>query len=362
MPVRERPGDSTGTHDPPLDTSPMIKLSDVAEAAGVSAATVSRVVNEPEMVRVETRARVEEAIRRLGYRPSRVARRLRVKCGRSTLLGLVIPDLQNPFFADLARGVEDAAQLQGYTVLIGNADEDPAKELRYLQVMGAESVDGVILPPAGLRSPGVEELLRAGIPVVCVDRRLASPRVDVALIDNVQGAYAATAHLIAQGHRRVGFIRGTPDLSTSRERLQGYRDALADHEIEFDPGLALAGDSRQPSGKRLTADLIGQSPPPTALLVGNSMMTLGALEAIREAGLRLPDDLALIGYDDMPWALALDPPLTVVRQPGYELGARATELLLQRIRAPGRSTAAVMLQPELVIRRSSGAASTDDDH
>ena len=219
MPVRERPGDSTGTHDPPPDTSPMIKLSDVAEAAGVSAATVSRVVNEPEMVRVETRARVEEAIRRLGYRPSRVARRLRVKCGRSTLLGLVIPDLQNPFFADLARGVEDAAQLQGYTVLIGNADEDPAKELRYLQVMGAESVDGVILPPAGLRSPGVEELLRAGIPVVCVDRRLASPRVDVALIDNVQGAYAATAHLIAQGHRRVGFIRGTPELSTSRSRL-----------------------------------------------------------------------------------------------------------------------------------------------
>jgi DNA-binding LacI/PurR family transcriptional regulator len=332
----------------------MIKLADVAELAGVSASTVSRVVNEPERVRAETRTRVESAIRRLGYRPSRVARRLRVKCGRSTLIGLVIPDLQNPFFADLARGVEDAAQQEGYTVLIGNADEDPEKERRYLQVMGAESVDGVILPPAGRRSPAAEELLRGGTPVVCVDRRLPLPRVDVAVIDNVRGAYAATAHLIANGHRRIGFIHGTPHLSTSRERLQGYRDALADHDLQPDPALTRSGDSRQASGKRLTAELLRQSPRPTALLVGNSMMTLGALESIREARLAIPTDLALVGYDDMPWALALDPPLTVVRQPGYELGARAAELLLQRIRDPARSTTVVMLQPELVIRRSSG--------
>lgn len=334
----------------------MIKLSDVAELAEVSASTVSRVVNDPEKVRPATRLRVEEAIRRLGYRPSRVARRLRVKCGRSTLLGLVIPDLQNPFFADLARGVEDAAQTEGYTVLIGNADEDPDKEQRYLQVMGAESVDGVILPPSSRRSTAVEDLLQGGTPVVCVDRRLASPRVDVAVIDNVRGAYDATAHLIGEGHRRIAFIHGKPQLSTSRERLQGFREALADHDLDFDPGLTRSGDSRQASGKRLTAELLGLTPPPTALLVGNSMMTLGALEAIRERRLAIPHDLALVGYDDMPWALAMDPPLTVVRQPGYELGARAAELLLQRIRDPERSTTTVMLQAELVIRKSSGPA------
>lgn len=333
----------------------MIKLSDVAQVADVSTSTVSRVVNQPEMVQAETRVRVEDAIRRLGYRPSRVARRLRVKCGRSTLIGLIIPDLQNPFFADLARGVEDTAQLQGYTVLIGNADEDEEKESRYLQVMRAESVDGVILPPSSGRSPAAEDLLRNGTPVVCVDRRLAGPQVDVAVIDNVRGAYDATAHLIAAGHRRIGFIHGKPQLSTSRERLQGYRDALLDHTIEFDAALTRSGDSRQASGRRLSAELLRIDPPPSALLVGNSMMTLGALEAIREAALRIPGDLALIGYDDMPWALALDPPLSVVRQPGYELGARAMELLLQRIQDPTRSATVVMLQPKLMIRGSCGA-------
>ena len=265
----------------------------------------------------------------------------------------MIPDLQNPFFADLARGVEDAARTNGYTVLIGNTDEDAAREQRYLEVMGAESVDGVILPPSGRRSPAAEELIRAGTPVVSVDRRLTRPRVDEAVIDNVLGASQATRHLIEQGHRRIGFIHGAMRLSTSRERLKGYREALADAGIPFDPSLTLAGDSRQPSGHRLTNRLLALSPRPSALLVGNSMMTLGALEAVHQAGLQVPHDLAIVGYDDMPWALALDPPLTVVRQPGYELGSVAADLLMRRISEPGRSTTVVMLQPELLVRASS---------
>lgn len=340
----------------------MTKLAEVARRAGVSPATVSRVVNEPQMVREETRARVEAAITELGYRPSRVARRLRVRCGRSALLGLVIPDLQNPFFADLARGVEDAAQRQGWTVLIGNTDEDAEKERRYLQVMGAESVDGVILPPSSGRCPAAEELLRSGTPIVCVDRRLTGARVDTAVIDNVRGAYEATAHLVDEGHRRIALIHGRRQLSTSTERSEGYRAALADHGIAFDPSLTCAGDSRQPSGRHLTDQLLALTRPPSALLVGNSMMTLGALEAIREGGLRIPQDIAVVGYDDMPWALALDPPLSVVRQPGYELGTRAAELLLQRIRDPGRSTTLLTLQPELVVRGSSRARDVQIPH
>src|SRR5690606_30500720 len=199
------------------------------------------------------------------------------------------------------------------------------------------------------------ELLRSGTPIVCVDRRLSSTRVDVAVIDNVRGAYDATAHLARLGHRRIGFVHGQLQLSTSRERLQGYHDALRDHGLEADPDLTRAGDSRQQSGRAGALELLQSAQPPSALLVGNSMMTLGALEGIRELGLRIPDEIALVGYDDMPWALAIDPPLTVVRQPGYELGVRAMEMLLQRIADPGRTPAVVMLEPELVVRRSCGS-------
>lgn len=349
---RTRPPGPALSLPPPADVK--IKLQDVATLAGVSPSTVSRAINTPEMVNEETRARVQEAIRSTGYRPSRVARRLRLEHGFSGLIGLVIPDLQNPFFADLARGVEDVAQRQGYTVLIGNADEDLEKERRYLEVMAAESVDGVILPPSSEVDPAAVELARGGMPLVCVDRRLAKARVDTVVVDNVRGASDAVEHLIGLGHRRIGFVEGRPEVSTSRERLQGYHAALAEHGIPAEAELVRAGDSRQESGRRLAAELLSQREPPSALLVGNSMMTLGALEAIQQAGLRVPHDVAVVGYDDMPWALAVSPPLTVVRQPGYELGSRAIDLLLQRIRDPARSTTTVMLQPELVIRGSCG--------
>jgi len=332
----------------------MTRLREVAERAGVSAATVSRVVNDPSVVSEGTRARVQAAIRELGYRPSRVARRLRVEGGRSSLVGLVIPDIQNPFFADLARGVEDTAQRHGYAVFLGNSDDDVEKERRYLELMRSELVDGVILPPVSETDAAALEMARSGIPFVCVDRRLPRAKVDTVVVDNVGGAYEAVEHLLAMGHRRIGFLVGRPEVSTSRERLEGYRRALADHGIEHDPALVVTGDSRQATGRERTLEILASPVPPTALLVGNSLMTLGAMEALNASGVRVPDELALVGYDDMPWALAVSPPLTVVRQPGYELGSRAMDLLLQRIREPGRSPSLVMLQPELVVRRSSG--------
>lgn len=333
----------------------MATLRDVAKLAGVSTSTVSRALSRPELVNRRTRARVEEASRSLGYSPSRVARRLRVERGRASLVGLIIPDLQNPFFAELARGVEDAAQRHGFTVLIGNSDEQQEKERRYLEVMQAESVDGVILPPISERDPAATELVRSGKPVVLVDRRLAKVQADTVVADNVGGAYRATEHLLGLGHRRIGFIEGRPEVSTSRERLEGYTQALAAHGIPRQPELVRSGDSRQQSGRRLAGRLLELSDRPTALLVGNSLMTLGAVESIQRKGLRIPEDVALVGYDDMPWALAMSPPLTVVRQPGYELGHRAMELLLQRMENPGRSKVVVVLEPELVVRRSCGS-------
>jgi DNA-binding LacI/PurR family transcriptional regulator len=333
----------------------MASLQEVARAAGVSISTVSRAISRPDMVNAQTRERVAAAVQDLGYRPSRVARRLRVAHGLSDLVGLVIPDLQNPFFADLARGVEDVATRHGYTVLIGNSDENVEKEARYLNAMMAEAVDGIILPPSCEGRSAAVDLARAGVPLVCVDRRLDKARADTVVADNVRGASDATEHLIALGHRRIGYLEGKQGVSTTRERLEGHRAALARHGIESDPALVVSGDSRPESGRRLAAKLLDLPDRPTALLVGNGMMTIGVLEAIRTRRLRIPEDVALVGYDDMPWALALTPALTVVRQPGYELGSRAMELLRQRIREPERSITTVMLQPELVIRGSCGA-------
>ena len=333
----------------------MARLQDVARVAQVSISTVSRVINEPELVNQETRRRVQKAIDQLGYLPSRVAQRLRGEGGDAKLIGLVLPDIQNPFFADLARGVEDVAQRHGYLVFLGNSDEDAAKEKRYLDVMRAESVDGIIVPPCSETDEAVADLVRRQLPVVCVDRRLLRGKVDTVLVDNVRGAHEAMEHLIGLGHRRIGFIEGLPQLSTSRERLQGYRQALEEHGIPFDPTLVRQGDSRHGSGRDLTRELLELPDRPSALLIGNNLMTLGALEMIHQKGLRIPEEVAILGYDDMPWALALNPPLTAVRQPGDEVGRRAMELLLQRIREPQRSASLVMMQPELVVRKSCGA-------
>ena len=335
-----------------------VGLKDVARLSGVSIATASRVLTSPHLVHQATRERVQQAIETLQYRPSRVARRLRRDAARANLLGLVVPDIQNPFFADLARGVENVAQERGYMVFVGNSDEDADKERNYLDLMRAESVDGIILPPTAEVEPALEALARGGIPVVCVDRRLPGAALDTVVADNVRGAREAAEHLLRLGHRRIGFIEGRPHLSTSRERLEGYRHALKDAGAALDPALVRAGDSRQASGYRLARELLEGPAPrarPTALLVGNNLMTLGALAAIRELGLRIPDDVAIIGYDDLPWAPAFDPPLTVVRQPAYELGRRATELLLSRVEEPEREPRLVVLEPELVVRRSCGA-------
>lgn len=340
----------------------MSSLRDVARRCRVSTATVSRVINHPDRVSEATRARVEEAIRELGYQPSRVARRLRVERGTSRLIGVLLSDIQNPFFAELARGVEDVAHEHGYAVLLGNSDEDEEKARRYVAVMRAELVDGFILPPTSDRDPAAVELVRSGVPLVCVDRRLGRELVDSVRIDDVRGAFEATAHLIRLGHRRIAFIEGRPRISTSRDRLEGYRQALAEHGIEPIPELIRQGDSRQASGRRLAAELLELPDRPTALLVGNNLMTLGALEAIHERGLSIPEDVAIVGYDDTPWSLALSPPLTAVRQPGYEVGRFAAELLLQRLADPTRSTTTVLLQPELIVRGSCGGVARATHH
>lgn len=333
----------------------MATLNDVAREAGVSTATVSRYFNDPDMVTPKTRAVVEQAVEALGYRPSRVARRLRVEKGQAHLIGLVIPDMQNPFFVDIVRGVEDVAYSHGYAVILCNSDESAEREKLSLDLLRSESVDGLIVPTVRRGNATAEELTRDGVPVVCVDRRPAKIIVDTVISDNEQGALEAVEHLLELGHRRIGYVGGIPHISTSTERLAGYRKALEAANVPFEPGLVREGDSRQESGRAMAGQLLDLSEPPSALFVGNNLMTLGALEAIHRRDLTIPDDVALVSYDDMPWSLAFDPPLTAVSQPGYEMGREAAELLLRRIEEPGESAQLVVLQPRLLIRGSCGA-------
>jgi DNA-binding LacI/PurR family transcriptional regulator len=330
----------------------MASLQEVARRARVSIATVSRVLNKSDKVVPETRAVVEQALLDLGYRPSRVARRLRMNSGHAHLVGLIIPDIQNPFYAEIARGVEDAAYAAEYALILCNSDENLAKERFYLDVMQAESVDGIVLPPFDDTDVGVVDMVKTGIPVVCVDRSHAKVKTDLVEVDNYQGALDAVGHLIERGHRNIGLIEGRAQVSTSRERRRGYLDALAAHDIAPRRELMRAGDFKQESGRILTNELLDLRKRPTALFVCNNLMTVGALAALHQRNVRVPEELALVGFDDLPWAEALDPPPTVVRQPTYDVGRQAMELLLKRIMEPNRPPVTVRLLPELVIRKS----------
>ena len=327
-------------------------LVDVARRAKVNISTVSRTINQTGKIGAETQARVLKVMREMGYRPNRVARRLRARDATTHLLGLIIPNIQNPFFADLARGVEDVAYKHNYAVLLCNYDEDEAKERFYLDVMQAESVDGIILPPIHESDEAVMQVVQAGTPVVCVDRSLSNSALDKVEVDNRRGAFIAVEHIISHGHRRIGLIAGPADSSTGRERLQGCKDALVAAGLPVKAELTKFGDYKEGSGRQLAQELLSLAEPPSALFVSNGLMMIGALEAIAALGLKIPKQIALVGYDELPLAAVFNPPLTLVKQPAYEVGKSAAELLLNRIEDPKRPPTSLKLQPELIVRKS----------
>ena len=331
----------------------MATMKEVAKLAEVSVATVSRVLNNKPNVSPELRSRVLQAVEKLNYKRNRVARSLRAKT--SLIIGLVISDIQNPFFTSVVRGVEDVAYAHGYTLLLCNSDEDPTKERLYIDIMLAERVAGVIISPVAEVDNYSSVLLQAGVPVVAMDRRMRDLEVDTVVINNVEGVYQAVGHLIEQGHRRIGFIGGPTRTTTGRERQEGYQKALAEHGLDLEQGLVKIGDFKQDSGYQMTCELLEMDDPPTAVFTANNLMTLGALNAIHEKKLSIPQEVAIVGFDDMSWAQSLAPPLTAVAQPTYELGRTAADLLLRRIGDPNRPTEQICLEANLVVRESSGA-------
>lgn len=332
----------------------MPSIHDVAHAAGVSSATVSRVLAGSKTVKPALRERVLKAIKELNYRPNRVARSLRVQ--KSTTIGLIIPDIQNPFYLSIVRAVEDVAYKSHYRVFLCNSDEDVEKEALYLNHLLDENIAGIILSPArekGLLITDQIRRLAETTPVVMLDRRLSGTALDTVLTNNLEASYELVSHLIANGHRSIGAILGVSDITTGRERREGYLRALTEHGIPFVPEWLMQVVPKEANGYTAARQLLTQPEPPTALFTGNCQLTAGVLRAAHDLNLHVPRDIALAGFDDMQWNVIVQPGITAIAQPTYELGRVAATLLMERMEKPSLPVREVMLKSSLIVRQSS---------
>lgn len=327
----------------------MASIKDVAEAAGVSTATVSRVLTQQPHVRPEVRERVMAAVAKLEYRPNLVARSLRSQ--QSNTIGLIVSDIRNPFFTAISRAVEDTAYARGFSVLLCNSDENPEKEQLYLELMRDAQVAGVIFSPT-LHTIGRFGALNIDFPTVLIDRSPRNGEVDAVLLDNASAAHDLTSHLLDQGYRRIAALLGESS-TTGRERLLGYESALRERGLASVPELIKYVQPRIETGRAAALELLALPQPPDAIFTSNSLLTAGALHAIRDRGLVLPDDVALVGFDETTWAALVQPAITLIEQPTHEIGKTATELLLRRISDPQRPPRKIILQGELRVRGSS---------
>lgn len=319
----------------------MPTISDVAKRAGVANITVSRVLNGAENVNPVTRRRVEQAIQELGYLPNLAARSLR--SGQTRTLALLVPDIGNPFWPSVARGIEDAAQSGGYSIFLCNTDENPTKQRDYLFAVLQQRVDGVILAPCDPDAASLAPLREQGTPTVIIDRRVDGWDVDTVYADSVSGARALIQHLLNLGHTRIAALTGPAGVSTAEDRLLGYRLALHEAGIAAEPRLLRYGEYRTTSGYQMAKDVLAAGLAPTAFFAANQAIALGVLDALTERGLDVPRDVALVSFDDLPDVDHLFPFLTVVAQSAYDMGLNAAQLLLSRM------SAGVALQPRHVV-------------
>lgn len=328
----------------------MATIYDVARQAQVSPATVSRVLNGRASVDPVLATRVQQAVQDLNYRPNVVARNLRLS--QTSLWAVIISDIGNPFFTSMVRGVEDVAQGSGFSVVLCNSDEDPEKEARYVAAAQAQRMAGVVISTSG-RPNVINRLVEARIPVVAIDRQLRGVSVDTVLVDNVHGAELATTHLLDQGYRRIACITGPRGISTAAQRLRGYQRAVKSRGHQPTDSLIRFADFREEGGYRAMASLLDGTEPPDAVFVTNNMMTVGAVECLVDRGVKVPAQVGVVGFDDIPWAHLLRPSLTTVSQPTYDLGRAAAVLLSERIANPARPPSTVTLHTGLHVRESS---------
>jgi LacI family transcriptional regulator len=325
-------------------------MSDVAARAGVSTTTVSHVINDSRFVEEETRQRVLQAIAELGYRPNVVARSLTTN--RTQTVGVIVSDSSNHFFAEVLRGIEEILRPKNYALLVCNTAEILERESHYLDLLLRQRVDGIIAAATSQRWEVLTEAEIEHLPVVFVDRRFEGLDGPFVGVDNEKGAYLGTKHLIECGHRRIGILAGFQRLSSMRERLVGFRRALREYDIPLPEEWVIISDLGIEEGRGAMRELLTLPERPTAVFASNNLLSLGALLALKDLGLRCPQDVAVVGFDDHPWAAVSDPPLTVVRQPAEAVGRAAAEMLLSLIDGEQTPVSRIILDCELVLRQS----------
>lgn len=345
LPSNGSPARSRDTQTPPT-------IRQVAALAGVSTATVSRVLARSGRVSADLEDRVRDAARQLNYQPNRAARNLRARQGST--VGVLIPDIQNLFFTAIVRGIDDEVTKFGYTLLLANSDGSAERERVYLDTFRAEGVAGMLAIPSQNDERAFRQFLETGVPLVILDRTVPLPNVDLVSVTNREGAAEAVRHLVSLGHRRIAMLAGMEAHNVGSERKAGYFQALEAAGLDADPSLVKDGAFEREAARNATFELLDLPDPPTAIFSGNNTMSLGVLQAVHERHLAVPGDLSIVGFDDMPWQVAMQPPLTCVAQPTYDIGATAARLLLERIAEPGRPVRRVVLETSLVIRASTG--------
>ena len=331
-----------------------VNIKVVAKKAGVSTATVSRVLRDESKVKEKTRKKVIKAIADLNYEVNAVARSLRQR--KTYTICIIVGNVLSQFYSIIAKSVEDVAQKNGYNMILCNGDDYPQKELSYLKVLKANRVDGIILTPTGKNPEYINNLIDSDTKMILLDRLIDGVKCDAVLVDNENGAYKAVKHLIEQGYRKIGIITGYLDRTTGKGRLNGYLKALNEAGIQRNDALIKVGNFKKRSGIQLTRDLLEEQIKPEAIFVANIDMTLGALITIKEMGVKIPEDIGIVGFDDSEWAIISEPPITTVSQPVYTLGSTAAEMLIKKINNEKKflnsEPVIITLNTDLIVRGS----------
>jgi DNA-binding LacI/PurR family transcriptional regulator len=329
-------------------------IYDVARLAGVSTATVSRALNGTAQIAPATRTAIDQAIDQLGYRPNTIARSLVTKSTQT--IAFLLPDITNPFYASLVSGIQQHTLLRDHTMLLCTTEGDPEREEQYLDLLRAKQVDGALVDGLVLPPDRIARFVEDGFPIVCLDRDVDSPSVPLVQVDNRLGARLATEHLLALGHTRIAHVAGADELRISEQRLAGYRDALARAGVAADPDLVVTGSFTEGGGYHATRTLLESGTEPTAVFAANDLSAIGVINAIVESGWRVPDDVSVVGFDDLRLSAFTSPPLTTIHQPAVEIAQRACEILVDLIRGRPVHRLQYLLEPRLVVRSSTASA------
>ncbi len=327
-------------------------MQDVADLAKVSKTTVSHVINGTRPVSEEKRQRVLSAMKELDYHPNILARGLRRN--ETTMIGLIVPNNANPFYAEVSKGVESVCFDKGFNVILCNSDRDIEKELRYTDLLTKKRVDGILFVGTwiGENTDHIENTIQQNIPIVVVDRFVPNLDIDLVVTNNVLGGWLATSHLYGLGHKKIACIAGTPQFTPNAERIQGYEKALVEAKIPINPDLIIRSNFQFEGGYKAAQQLLSQENRPTAIFACNDLMAIGAMRAAIDLGYRIPEDLSIIGYDDVQMTKYTNPQLTTISQPMFEMGNRAAEMLIERIHELEIPKRKKILEPNLVVRGS----------